>query len=182
MTTPPDVHVTTVCRRSPGTQRISQVVGGRLGPVGDVALAQDVLDVELDGAFGDDEGARDLCVGLALDHVLEHIHLAAREQLVQARVAGGRAGGGRDLAVVGEVDRAVGELDYIVKQIPHLSSLLCNTIDEVIRGSDVIVVGNQAPEFAQAVMDCRADQIVIDLVRLPIYGSLLKADYRGICW
>ena len=72
--------------------------------------------------------------------------------------------------------------DYIVRQIPHLSSLLCNTIDEVIGGSEVIVVGNQAPEFAQAVMDCRADQIVIDLVRLPIYESLVKADYRGICW
>jgi GDP-mannose 6-dehydrogenase len=72
--------------------------------------------------------------------------------------------------------------DYIVKQIPHLSSLLCNTIDEVIQGSEVIVVGNQAPEFASAVMACRPDQIVIDLVRLPIYGSLVKADYRGICW
>jgi GDP-mannose 6-dehydrogenase len=72
--------------------------------------------------------------------------------------------------------------DYIVKQIPHLSSLLCNTIDEVIDGSEVIVVGNQAPEFVQAVMACRADQIVIDLVRLPLDGSLMKADYRGICW
>src|SRR3954451_22962639 len=72
--------------------------------------------------------------------------------------------------------------DYIVKQIPHLSSLLCDTIEEVIDGSEVIVVGNQAPEFAQAVQACRADQIVIDLVRLPIYGSLMKADYRGICW
>jgi len=72
--------------------------------------------------------------------------------------------------------------DYIVKQIPHLSSLLCNTIAEVIEGSEVIVVGNQAPEFAEAVKTCSQDQIVIDLVRLPIYGSLLKADYRGICW
>jgi GDP-mannose 6-dehydrogenase len=72
--------------------------------------------------------------------------------------------------------------DYINKQIPHLSSLLCNTIDEVVQGSEVIVVGNQAPEFVQAVMDCRPEQIVIDLVRLPLYGSLVKADYRGICW
>ena len=72
--------------------------------------------------------------------------------------------------------------DYINKQIPHLSSLLCNTIEEVLQGSEVIVVGNQAPEFAKAVTDCREDQIVIDLVRLPIYGSLMKADYRGICW
>src|SRR4029077_13987400 len=72
--------------------------------------------------------------------------------------------------------------DYINKQIPHLSSLLCNTIDEVVQGSEVIVVGNQAPEFVQAVMDCRPEQIVVDLVRLPLYGSLVKADYRGICW
>src|SRR5687768_5747323 len=58
--------------------------------------------------------------------------------------------------------------EYIEKQIPHLSSLLCETVAEVIDGSDVIVVGNQAPEFGEAVKRCRADQIVIDLVRLPI--------------
>jgi len=72
--------------------------------------------------------------------------------------------------------------EYIEKQIPHLSSLLCNTIDEVIVGSEVIVVGNQAPEFAEALTQCRADQIVLDLVRLPFHGAALKADYRGICW
>jgi GDP-mannose 6-dehydrogenase len=72
--------------------------------------------------------------------------------------------------------------EYIEQQIPHLSSLLCNTIDEVIDKSEVIVVGNQAPEFGEAVKQCRADQIVIDLVRLPIYGSAVQADYRGICW
>ena len=52
----------------------------------------------------------------------------------------------------------------------------------MIDESEVIVVGNQAPEFADAVKRCRADQIVIDLVRLPIYGSAMQADYRGICW
>jgi GDP-mannose 6-dehydrogenase len=72
--------------------------------------------------------------------------------------------------------------EYIENQIPHLSSLLCNTIDEVIVGSDVIVVGNVSPEFGEALTQCRPDQIVIDLVRLPIVGSLLQADYRGICW
>jgi len=72
--------------------------------------------------------------------------------------------------------------EYIEKQIPHLSSLLCNTIEEVIDGSEVVVVGNPSPEFKDALIRCREDQIVIDLVRLPIVGSLLKADYRGICW
>jgi GDP-mannose 6-dehydrogenase len=72
--------------------------------------------------------------------------------------------------------------EYIEKQIPHLSSLLCNTIDEVIDKSEVIIIGNQAPEFGEALTRTKPDQIIIDLVRLPIYGSLLPADYRGICW
>jgi GDP-mannose 6-dehydrogenase len=72
--------------------------------------------------------------------------------------------------------------DYIETQIPHLSSLLCDTIDDVIEKSDVIVVGNQSPEFVEALVKTRSDQIVIDLVRVPVYGSLLQADYRGICW
>jgi GDP-mannose 6-dehydrogenase len=72
--------------------------------------------------------------------------------------------------------------EYIETQIPHLSSLLCDSIDQVIDGSDTIVVGNPDPEFTAAISRCRPGQIVIDLVRLPIVGSLLAADYRGICW
>ena len=71
---------------------------------------------------------------------------------------------------------------YIEDQSPHLSSVLCESIDEVIDTSEVIVVGNQATEFARALTRCRGDQIVIDLVRLPICESLLAAEYRGICW
>ena len=47
---------------------------------------------------------------------------------------------------------------------------------------DLAPCANQSPEFVEALTQCRPDQIVIDLVRLPIYGSLLKAEYRGICW
>jgi GDP-mannose 6-dehydrogenase len=72
--------------------------------------------------------------------------------------------------------------EYIEQQIPHLSSLLRHTIDEVIAQSEVIVVGNRSPEFVDALGRTRPDQIVIDLVRLPMYGALLPAEYRGICW
>jgi GDP-mannose 6-dehydrogenase len=71
---------------------------------------------------------------------------------------------------------------YIEEQIPHLSSLLCPTIDDVIDKSEVIVVGNRSPEFTDAIKRCRPDQIIIDLVRIPIPGAMLDADYRGICW
>jgi len=71
---------------------------------------------------------------------------------------------------------------YIETQIPHLSSLLCNTIDEVLERSEVVVVGTQSPEFVDAVTRCRPDQVIIDLVRVPVQASLLQADYRGISW
>jgi GDP-mannose 6-dehydrogenase len=71
---------------------------------------------------------------------------------------------------------------YINEQIPHLSRHLCESVDEVIEFADVIVVGNAAPEFVEAVMRCRADQTVIDLVRLPLDFSKVSARYDGICW
>jgi GDP-mannose 6-dehydrogenase len=72
--------------------------------------------------------------------------------------------------------------EYIEHQIPHLSSLLCETVDEVLDESDVIVVGNAAPEFADAVTRCRPEQTVIDLVRLPVDRGAVAAKYEGICW
>jgi GDP-mannose 6-dehydrogenase len=71
---------------------------------------------------------------------------------------------------------------YINEQIPHLSRHLCESIDEVIDRSEVIVVGNASPEFTEAVTRCRPDQTVIDLVRLPLDFSKVKAQYDGICW
>jgi len=72
--------------------------------------------------------------------------------------------------------------EYIDRQIPHLSSLLCNSIEEVVGESEVIVVGNKSDEFGDALSRTTPEQIVIDLVRLPLTGSAMKAQYRGLCW
>jgi GDP-mannose 6-dehydrogenase len=71
---------------------------------------------------------------------------------------------------------------YINTQIPHLSSLLCDSIDEVLDRSDVIVVGNAAPEFADALARTRPDQVILDLVRVTTPRDRIAAKYRGICW
>ena len=72
--------------------------------------------------------------------------------------------------------------DYINQQIPHLSSLLRDSIDEVLEKSDVIVVGNGAPEFGDALTRTRDDQVILDLVRVTTERSQIPGDYRGICW
>jgi GDP-mannose 6-dehydrogenase len=82
------------------------------------------------------------------------------------------------------VARLVGaNRDYINKQIPHLSSLLSESIEHVIDNSDVLVVGNGSPEFAEALRRTRPDQTVIDLFRLKgIDRKEIPAQYTGICW
>jgi GDP-mannose 6-dehydrogenase len=71
---------------------------------------------------------------------------------------------------------------YIEEQIPHLSSLLCETADEVLNSSDVIIVGNAAPEFGEILLATRPDQVVIDLVRVKVDRERIPAKYEGICW
>jgi GDP-mannose 6-dehydrogenase len=72
--------------------------------------------------------------------------------------------------------------DYIEKQIPHLSRLLCESVDDVLNESEVIVIGNAGAEFGEAMTRCRPDQTILDLVRVPVDRSKVVADYRGICW
>jgi GDP-mannose 6-dehydrogenase len=73
--------------------------------------------------------------------------------------------------------------EYINNQIPHLSSLLCETVDDVLEKSEVIVVGNASPEFTDALKRTRAGQVVIDLVRVKgVTRDEIPAEYSGICW
>jgi GDP-mannose 6-dehydrogenase len=95
-------------------------------------------------------------------------------------------GKGYDLRIYDKnvsIARLVGaNKEYINTQIPHLSSLLCETIDEVLRHSDLIVVGNGAPEFSDALKRTRADQVIVDLVRVKTNRSEIPGQYQGICW
>jgi GDP-mannose 6-dehydrogenase len=70
---------------------------------------------------------------------------------------------------------------YIEREIPHIASLMCNSLDEVLADCEVIVIGNNAPEF-QVLNRVRPGQMVIDFVRiLPELGHL-DEGYEGICW
>jgi GDP-mannose 6-dehydrogenase len=82
------------------------------------------------------------------------------------------------------VARLVGSnKEYIEKEIPHVSSLMCGTAAELIRGSDVIVVSNASNEFRDALgRELREDQVVVDLVRIVPDPAALKGSYYGICW
>ena len=69
--------------------------------------------------------------------------------------------------------------DYIEKQIPHLAKLLCESADEVIAESDVVVIGNAGDEFGEAMTRCRSDQTILDLVRVPSRSVQDRCELPG---
>jgi GDP-mannose 6-dehydrogenase len=70
---------------------------------------------------------------------------------------------------------------YIEQEIPHVASLMCDAIEEVVTDSEVIVIGNGAVEFAGVAELASDDQVIVDLARL---GSDLPdhPGYEGIAW
>jgi len=71
--------------------------------------------------------------------------------------------------------------EYIEREIPHISQLMCASVEEVLEKADVIVIGNKAEEFRSITETLRADQTIIDLVRL-FQDRTTGAAYQGICW
>ena len=71
---------------------------------------------------------------------------------------------------------------YIEKEIPHISTLMCPSLPQVIEDAEVIIIGNKDPEFVQALEIARPDQIIIDLVRITDDFSQINSQYQGICW
>ncbi len=70
---------------------------------------------------------------------------------------------------------------YIEREIPHIASLMADSIEDVLSSAELVIIGNGSAEFrhvAQAVTD---DQTVIDLVRIGEQVAV-RPGYNGICW
>ncbi len=96
-------------------------------------------------------------------------------------------GEGREV-IIWDRDVAMGRLvgsnrQYIEDEIPHIGSLLCNDFAEVVKNSEIIVIGTSAIEASTLRATLRPGQQVIDLVSArkpaPVEGP---APSEGLCW
>ena len=71
---------------------------------------------------------------------------------------------------------------FIEQTIPHISSLMVSSVNEVFVQSEVIVVSKKNKEFQDMLATAPADKKIIDLVRIPKDLSKAPANYEGICW
>ncbi len=70
---------------------------------------------------------------------------------------------------------------FILSTVPHIAQLMAESANQVVEDSDVVVIGNNAKEFASVVQSMPADKVVIDLVRVD-KDRVSDGNYVGICW
>jgi GDP-mannose 6-dehydrogenase len=71
---------------------------------------------------------------------------------------------------------------YIEESIPHIGSLMCSNLSEMVSPSDIVIVGlGDKRLLAQLTPLTRDDQLVLDLVNVPD-RSAMRGRYQGICW
>ena len=70
--------------------------------------------------------------------------------------------------------------EYIEREIPHIWTLMCPTIDEVVSQSETVVIGNGSKEF-RALNGELDGRMVIDLARA-LSGRVSGQMYQGIAW
>ncbi len=71
--------------------------------------------------------------------------------------------------------------DFILNRIPHISRLMVGDIDAVLDHAETVVVGNKDAEFVDIPQRLRADQVMVDFVRVTSRRSE-AGKYDGICW
>ncbi|HEX6654807.1 MAG TPA: nucleotide sugar dehydrogenase [Candidatus Limnocylindria bacterium] len=70
---------------------------------------------------------------------------------------------------------------YIEREIPHIVSIMTDSLDDLVSGSEVVIIGNADAQFTDALARDGANRHVIDLVR--VGDGLRDAEgYEGIAW
>jgi GDP-mannose 6-dehydrogenase len=70
--------------------------------------------------------------------------------------------------------------EYINSKIPHVSSLLKSDLNEVVEGSDIMVLGNKDRMFEQVLRNLPDDKVAVDLVGF--MASTSNGVAQGIGW
>jgi len=63
---------------------------------------------------------------------------------------------------------------YIEREIPHITSLMCDDIEALITHAEVLVIGSPGDDAVRAVARGRRDQIVVDLTRGAVRTAVSK--------
>jgi GDP-mannose 6-dehydrogenase len=103
-------------------------------------------------------------LGLAFKTATDDLRESPMVRLVEALL-----GKGCDLRILDRnvsIARLAGaNRRYIEQEIPHVASLMCESVERLLAHAEVLVVGNDDADSRRALAGAEPDQIVIDLTR-----------------
>lgn len=80
-------------------------------------------------------------------------------------------------------DRLIGaNREFLIRELPHIVSLMTETVDELLGAVDVVVIANGSKAFHDVPAKLRADQTLVDLIGTVNTEEVQQGHYEGICW
>jgi GDP-mannose 6-dehydrogenase len=114
-------------------------------------------------------------VGLSFKANTDDLRESPMVTLVEALI-----GKGMDMKILDKnvlISRLTGaNRKYIEEEIPHISTLMCESPQSLLDHAQVIVVGNDSPEARRVLEGVRSDQRIIDLTRTAHKEVIKAAD------
>lgn len=71
---------------------------------------------------------------------------------------------------------------FVEDEVPYLPERLRASLDDVLAGSDVLVIGNRSPEYRGIGAKLRPGQAVVDLVAAVDRRTVTAGEYHGLAW
>lgn len=82
-----------------------------------------------------------------------------------------------------QLPRLVGaNKSFLESELPHIASLMCSSIEQLVLQSEVVVITNGSKAFRQVPQLLQPDQVLIDLVGIAKSAGDIQGRYEGICW
>lgn len=71
---------------------------------------------------------------------------------------------------------------FLERELPHIASLMANSLQEVVQEAEVVVLTNASRQFADVPVLIEPHHVLIDLAGLAKDNLSVKGSYNGICW
>ena len=71
---------------------------------------------------------------------------------------------------------------FLEQELPHIASLMCTSMEQLVAQSEVVVVTQGSSAFSQVPEQMNKHQVLIDLVGIAKDIGELDGNYQGICW
>jgi len=71
--------------------------------------------------------------------------------------------------------------EYINNHIPHIASLMVDSLDDLLADRELIIIGNSDDEFKQLLSQKKDGPLIYDLVRIGDISNT-SDNYQGVCW